>query len=263
MEATNPPPSGAVPEHLLKMYSGETEWLEAMAADTPVFFKGFEQIWKGVFGRGLVPLKVKELIVGATFAAQDYARGSELHFRNAIEAGATRIEISEILTAAVISRGEKAYVTGHQTLPFCTYEDNKGRASATDVSETSVADIVKYFNGYYGKYLPHVRLLVEGGYYDVLRGYYTMRAEVLRDASLPRKYKEFLLMVINGASMFVDAMRIHVKGSLDCGATKEEIFEAMLLVIPTGGVAAWLGSVTACEDLLGSSPSSVNTGGSS
>jgi alkylhydroperoxidase/carboxymuconolactone decarboxylase family protein YurZ len=76
-----------------------------------------------------------------------------------------------------------------------------------------------------------------------------MRSFVLKDAELPRKYKECLYVAINVADRNIGAVKIHGKGALESGATKEEVLEAVLTAIMAGGFIAWVDVASVYDEL--------------
>jgi len=243
---------GALPSHLARIYKDDTSWLEAMAVHTPVFFSGFAELCSEVLSEGAIPARIKELILGVVYATQGYSEGAAIHIKNARSAGVTTEEITEMIAAALLSRGVRAYTEGYKALLAAGIDERSPKTSGVAEAqgkEAPVTDIVEYFDRYYGKSLPHVRVLAEGGYGNVLRGYYIMRTEALKDAALPRKYKEFLYLAINATDLYPEAVRVHARGAMDYGATKEEILEAMLIAIVPKGVVAWFDAAKVYEEL--------------
>ena len=244
--------AGVLPSHLARMYQDDTSWLEVMATHTPVFFQGFAELCSGVLADGAIPARIKELILGVVFATQGNSEGAAIHIKNAYRAGVTVVEITEMIAASALSRGAGVYMEGYKALLAAGVEERSPKTSGASEAmgkAVTVAEIVEYFDDYYGQSLPHIRVLADGGYNNVLKGYFTMRTEILRDAVFPRKYKEFLFIAINAADMFSDGVRVHAKGALDCGGTKEEILDAMMVAIMAGGVACWFNVANIYEEL--------------
>lgn len=233
-----------------KEYGGDKAWLEEMASRTPLFFRGFGRLCTSVLAEGALPKRVKELILGIIYATQGFRDGAALHIKNAKDAGATDDEIAEMLAAALLSRGTRAYLVGFQAWAVSASKvKGKTRDKEVEKKESTVEDIVRYFDSTYGKPLPHVRALVKGGQGEVLRAYYEMRSFILSDTVLPRKYKECLYVAINTADRNIGAVKIHSKGALDAGADKQEVLEAMLVAIMAGGVISWVDVASVYEEL--------------
>jgi len=237
---------------LAVLYGHDSEWLQVMAIRTPAFFQGFAKLGRWLISEGALPLRIKELILAVIYATQGFRYGVETHIENAKKAGATDDEIAEMLAAALLSRGVRAYVEGFAGwLSSASLDEIKTSSVEHEpVRDTTTREIVKYFDSYYGQSLPHVRILAESGHDDVLQAYYCMRSYILNDVALPRKYKECLYIAINVADRNIGAVKIHGKGAIESGASGEEVLEAMLVAIMAGGFIAWVDVAATYEEII-------------
>ena len=83
---------------------------------------------------------------------------------------------------------------------------------------------------------------------EILKDWYTMRKKIFEDGAIPRKYKELIMMALCFARLY-PAGEAHMKAAMEYGATKEEVFEAMLLAIPGVGIPAFSTAVRALKNL--------------
>jgi alkylhydroperoxidase/carboxymuconolactone decarboxylase family protein YurZ len=68
--------------------------------------------------------------------------------------------------------------------------------------------------------------------------------------SLDEKTKQLVYLGILTALRYGPAIKVHIQKALDAGATKSEIEEAMMLVIPAGGVCSFLSILSDIKDTL-------------
>ncbi|MFS0823896.1 carboxymuconolactone decarboxylase family protein [Bacillus sp. 1P02SD] len=61
-----------------------------------------------------------------------------------------------------------------------------------------------------------------------------------RESTIPRKYKELILVAVSTGIRFESSIESHAKGALNHGATKEEVFEAMSLSALSAGFTAMI-----------------------
>ena len=73
------------------------EWHELMVEYDKDFFEIFIDWSSHMYKKGPLPVKVKELILVAIDVVKAYEQGVRLHIKNALEAGATKEEIVEVL----------------------------------------------------------------------------------------------------------------------------------------------------------------------
>lgn len=71
-----------------------------------------------------------------------------------------------------------------------------------------------------------------------------------KDISIPRKYRELIVMAIGMAMGTDTTMKVHVKLALDNGATLDEVFEVIRIVFFTCGVAKLLPTLETLGDLF-------------
>lgn len=58
--------------------------------------------------------------------------------------------------------------------------------------------------------------------------------------ALDEKTKQLVYLGILTANRYAPSLRVHISKALDAGATSDEIKEAMMLVIPAGGLCNFL-----------------------
>lgn len=70
------------------------------------------------------------------------------------------------------------------------------------------------------------------------------------DISIPRKYRELIVMAIGMATGTETTMKVHAKLALENGATLDEVFEVIRIIFFTGGVTRLLPALECLSDLF-------------
>lgn len=71
-----------------------------------------------------------------------------------------------------------------------------------------------------------------------------------RDISIPKKYRELIVMAVGMATGTETTMKVHAKIALDNGATIDEIFEVIRIIFFTCGVTKLLPALETLGDLF-------------
>lgn len=70
------------------------------------------------------------------------------------------------------------------------------------------------------------------------------------DNSIPKKYRELIVMAIGMATGTDTTMKVHAQIALDNGATMDEVFEVMRMIFFTCGVSKLLPALETLGDLF-------------
>ena len=71
-----------------------------------------------------------------------------------------------------------------------------------------------------------------------------------KDISIPRKYRELIVMAIGAATGTETTMKVHAKLAIENGATLDEIFEVIRIIFFTCGVTKLLPTLETLGDLF-------------
>ena len=71
-----------------------------------------------------------------------------------------------------------------------------------------------------------------------------------QDVSIPKKYRELIVMAIGMATGTETTMKVHAKIAMDHGATLDEIFEVIRILFFTCGVTRLLPALETLDDLF-------------
>lgn len=69
-------------------------------------------------------------------------------------------------------------------------------------------------------------------------------------SSLPVKMKEIIISAVNAANGYERGLRVHLRGALDAGATKDEIVEGLLTASLPAGIHVLSVSLPILEEVL-------------
>ncbi len=225
-----------------EVYGAVPDWVEKMNKYSSNSLQHYFNLRNNILVEGHLSRKEKELILVGINAARRYERSMIYHTKGALDAGATVVELSEILTTCIISRGIPAWLEGMKAIQYA--EAYLQKSSDQSVGNNAVVelqnaeDALVYYQEAMGA-VPKWANLLNTYEPNVLVAYSNLRKEVLRDGSLSRKTKELLLIGINVSERYKEGTRIHVEGARKLGATDEEIAEVTLTALLTAGIPAW------------------------
>jgi len=233
----------------LRQVYGPAEWIDTMAAYGPEQVKGFARLAEGILYQGPVPLKIKHFILFVIYLSKGDATLAKLHSDAANREGATQDEWHEVLAVFVPSRGTVMYMEGARVLGL---KPPAHRAVQPDVDTVFQPkdEMLSYFKQAMGSVPTFVQTLADRK--PVLfQGYFKLRSENLKNGHIEQKYKEMMLAALNTAERYQAGIEIHAKAALRCGATDEELLDAMTTAILSGGIPGWMeGSVVYSKLLL-------------
>jgi len=86
---------------------------------------------------------------------------------------------------------------------------------------------------------------------EILKDWSKLRNKIFDDGVIPRKYKELIVMAMCFARLYPGGVG-HMKAAMQCGATKEEVLEVMMLALPGVGIPPFSTGVNALNSLEGS-----------
>ncbi len=185
--------------------------------------------WK----RGVLDPKIKEFIYIAMDISTThlYQPGTTLHCKNALNYGATKEELMEILELCC-PMGIQSYGTG---IPILIDElKNKGELINIELNDKQ-KDLKEQFineRGYWEECWDGILALDE----ELFISFLELSSVPWKYGVLDPKIKELLCIAINVSVTHLNesAVRTHIRNALNHGATKEEILEVFQLVSAIG-----------------------------
>lgn len=184
--------------------------------------------------------KDKSLILVGLFASRREEQAM-LHFTEvAIEAGNTVHEIAELISAAIISRGIPAWLSGIDAISKAI--EITGKAESTIESQKISAfsnqeDCVSYYQSEFEQLPKWIEYLVEYAP-DTLLKYSNLRTTSLRDGGVSRYLKELLLYAINICDQYPKGIDIHKSNAIQLGVTNTILEDIKTICIYAVGIQA-------------------------
>ena len=99
-----------------KTYGQVPDWAETVSQVMPELLEHWLGIRSKVMVDGALPRKTKEFIFLGINLVRRYPSGIETHMRGAMEAGATKEEIMEVIATAILSSAAPAMYNGPRAL---------------------------------------------------------------------------------------------------------------------------------------------------
>ncbi|HEV8295924.1 MAG TPA: carboxymuconolactone decarboxylase family protein [Acidimicrobiales bacterium] len=87
-------------------------WIRLVGEADADLLAAYYRLRTDALGEGALPKKHKELLIALMSCVEHYDFGIDVHFRNALAAGATRAEVIDTVRASVIAGGIVAWVAG-------------------------------------------------------------------------------------------------------------------------------------------------------
>ena len=214
----------------------------------PDFFEAYLQFSAVPWRSGPLEPKVKELVYIAMDAAAThlFVPGIRQHMRNALELGATREEIMEVLELTS-TLGIHACNIG---VPILVEElERAGRPLPRELSDRQRALQADFTNkrGYWHAFWDDVLALDP----DFFEAYTQFSSVPWTSGVLEPKVKEFIYTAFDVAAthLYEPGLRQHIRNALDYGATREEIMEVIELVSVIGTHSCAVGVPILLEEL--------------
>jgi alkylhydroperoxidase/carboxymuconolactone decarboxylase family protein YurZ len=211
-------------------------WDALLDAD-PDFFAAYLKFAAAPYrDGGVLDPKVKEFVLIAVDAAAThlYEPGIRLHIRRAIELGATKEELLEVLQLTS-TLGIHAANIGVPILVEALEE--RGQKVDTTLSERQERLKAEFTEnrGYWHPFWNEVLLLDP----DFFEGYLEFSSLPWKQGVLEPKVKEFIYCAFDVAAthLYTSGLKLHIENALGYGATAQEIMEIIELASPLGMAA--------------------------
>lgn len=194
---------------------------------------------------GALPARIKGLFVAVAAIAKRDAGLAARELTRARSQGLTLDEASSGLILLSSLRGE-GVALAYDAVLCGVYPDNAPPASAAaEAVHAAPGEAEANFRAYFGAVPPALANLLA----LVPRGadaYYLMRKGTIECNRLERKLSELMLVAVLAAD-YSPMAATHVKAARGVGATEQELAEAVLCAVPSGGIAAWMAVGTLLE----------------
>ena len=191
--------------------------------------------------RTLGPLE-RELILFGAFTVFGNEDDVNEQGKKSIDTGAKPEALMEIVLTAALSRGPRAL---RMAIPFL----KSLPAVSMRVDESNIASPCEYFTAEFGQ-LPQWVSELNAFSAASLRDYAILRRQILSDGAASRKTKELLTMLLNAVTANASGIKSHALAAKRQGATKEEIYDVLLIGISIGGIVTWINGINSISDEL-------------
>ena len=183
----------------------------------------------------------QQLILLGVYAAFGSEDDVIEHGDRALQAGASPDAAVEAVLTAAISRGPKALRTA---LPFLSrLSEGGGKTGRSCPAQPAI----RYFASEFEELPDWIRQLEEFSP-DSLARYAVLRSGILTDGAASRKIKELLTMLLNAIAANPSGIRSHAIGATRFGASKDEIFDVLLLGVRIGGIVVWINGINSLPE---------------
>lgn len=209
-------------------------YADLLEIDDP-FLEAYLNFSAKPWNKGVLDPKTKEFIYIAIDVATThiYEPGIKVHTENALNYGATREEILEVMKLATILGVDTCKVGA----PILMDELKKnGNIAVIDEdltkSQQQLKDMFIDIHGYWSEALEDILVLDE----DYFQVYLDLSADPWRRGVLEPKVRELVYLSIASSCTHLNeqGIRIHIQNALKHGATKEEIMEVFELTSVLG-----------------------------
>jgi len=219
------------------------------AIEKGVFFDFYEKFLAEIWKERMLSAKDKMLILIGVYVSKGWGRFVEDFLLDQIkDLHISADEIMEILKIAVVSRGITAVSGGFNVFDELKRSDKLLETKDEAASSKSAEDIMEYFRSRFGKAPAWVEVFGKN-FPIILENYHLMRSNAVDEGLVSRKIKELILIAVNAADIYDEGMKIHINGALQSGASKEEIWEALLVATMVGGVVSWIAGISAMKEV--------------
>ncbi|PWA07821.1 gamma-carboxymuconolactone decarboxylase [Pueribacillus theae] len=222
--------------------------LERLLILDEAFFETYVKFTSIPWKSGVLDPKIKDLISIAINASSThlYEPGLRTHVRNALQLGATKEEIMEVLelTSAI---GMHTPALG---VPILVEESEHSRKKTFEPLSEKQIQLKKRFikeMGYWNEFRENLVALKE----DYFEAYLDLLSFPWKNGVLEPKIKEFIYIAIDSQTthLYELGLRAHVKRALKFGATMEEIMEVYELASAQGLQTVEMGASILFEEL--------------
>jgi alkylhydroperoxidase/carboxymuconolactone decarboxylase family protein YurZ len=217
-------------------------WEDELGLD-PAFSEAVARLSAVPMGSGALEPKVKELILLAVDVSTThlFKPGVRIHMRRALEAGASRDEILEVLQLVSVL-GLHSVTVGVPLLVRALDELDHDEALKERTLTPAQEELRARFErerGYWSSFWEDL-LVLDSGYFEA---YLQLSTHPWRNGVLPPKVKELVYIAVDGSAthLFVPGLKLHLRQALEHGATREEILEVLQLTSLVGVHASVVG----------------------
>jgi alkylhydroperoxidase/carboxymuconolactone decarboxylase family protein YurZ len=214
---------------------------DAIAVATPKAAAGMELIGRAATeATGLDPGE-SALITACASAARGHPRLLRESLERALAHGLPKEQAWASPAVLLISRGRPVAERLAEALIEVFGDPDPG---APNDGPLDRGQSLAYFEEYFDGIPPRISLLAEKSQ-TAFEGYALLHRGSLREGPLPPVLVELILCGVNASEFQPEFVKIHADAARRQGATDDQLFGAVMSVIPVSGAAAWPGAAVA------------------
>ncbi|MGX9132952.1 carboxymuconolactone decarboxylase family protein [Rummeliibacillus sp. JY-2-4R] len=213
-----------------------SEMLNVLKPNNPIIETYIRDYEKEVLKESALSTKDKTLLLVAICAARRDEQSMLYYTEQAVIAGNGVVEIAELISSAIISRGIPTWLSGIEAITHAIsiISDEELKLQRNTGQKLDIAtfqtqeECIHYYQTEFSVLPKWVQYLIDYQP-DMLLKYSNLRITSLRDGEVSRLLKELLLYAINVSDNYSKGMEIHRTNALNLGATQEVLFEVHIL----------------------------------
>ncbi len=218
----------------------------ALRAQDPDFFDCWQQLKGAAQAGGKLSPVIRELVGLAVNGAVTHlhAPAMHTHIRAALDAGATRAQVMEVLQLISVL-GIHACSLGISSLQDEMEKAGIAAPAALSAPLTERQERIKAdFTRDRGYWSPRWETLLRLDA-DFFEGYHAYSSQPWKAGSLEPKHREFMYIAIDASTthLYDPGLRVHYRNALRYGATMEEILEVLKLTSLIGIQSCTVGAL--------------------
>ncbi|MEP7351131.1 MAG: carboxymuconolactone decarboxylase family protein [Sphingorhabdus sp.] len=213
-----------------------------LRANAPKTLAGYQRFRTVIDNDGALPATIKALLVAVAASTKGYPELARRELDRGMALGLGFAEATAGVTILCSVRGEGAALR-FLDLVEQVYADRIDPATARLEIEVGPNEARDNFLTYFGKMpvslgelLEHVPVAADA--------YYLMREGTLATTAIGKVNAELLLVTVIAAD-YHPLAAVHARGAITAGASKAELYEAILCAVPVAGLSAWVAAINA------------------
>ena len=215
-----------------------------LRANAPKTLAGYARFRNVIDEDGALPATIKALLVAVAASTKGYADLARRELERGMALGLAFTEAAAGVTILCSVRGEGAALAFLDVVEQ-VYPDRVAPETASAAIEVGPDEARENFLAYFGTMPVSLGELVE--HLPVAAdAYYLMREGTLATTPIGKKYAELLLVTVIAAD-YHPLAAVHARGAMTAGASKAELYEAILCAVPVAGLSAWVAAINAIE----------------
>ena len=212
--------------------------------NAPKTLAGYQRFRLVIDSEGALPARIKALFVAVAASTKGYLEQARRELDRGMGLGLSFAEAASGVTILCSVRGEGAALR-FLSLVEQVYPDWVDPATVLTTIEVGPQEAHDNFLAYFGAMPVSLGELVD--HMPVAAdAYYLMREGTLATTPIGKVHAELLLVTVIAAD-YHPLAAVHARGAMTAGASKPQLYEAILCAVPVAGLSAWVATINAIE----------------